>query len=854
MRTTLYFLSAVALLSAAPLMAADPASAAQPAAADAAKIADEKAAAEAKAAQLKALYDTLTQQRNKGEVEAAYKTFLDLKKIEDPVKFANFAYGFSEFVAPVHNWHRTRNADQHALAEQIRREIYEDRALPADTRVRLFSQYAAATLSRNDPAGTAAKVYEKYLELFKPEEVTDNVADTVFRALVGNSRSWGGQALVFKYAKLYKECGKGHPHSLLDNSYLPILDYELVQSKDFAAAIKGAEALLADKNFENINPKVAICKFIANVYCYQGKPREAIAFLQKQKYAPWESRFNGPIYDIYHTYLMHEEGAKFAAEQKDYGAEMSILDYKGKGGKRAIEILDDANLPGTTNDVNRLKAGLAMRFFASSNPDDQPMKKKYEKYLQFADQNAIKGKIRTAMHYCVFDDVATLAKYVPVASCDFKVAECEMYAYVALNDVESAKALITRLRELDRMTGLELNKLDFVSRLAGEKDEKGVFKKIANAQEFQKLASKDKAAIYPYAECAALVADKNTVAREAEELYNALFKDRESKIYEVPFLDKRVTGLGDLIIRKELPKAQAYDRKFGAALDFLVTDVSTGERGEGIGSEKKEQYRPSEMQIVCDDKRIHFLFTCYDSKMPEIEQGLAGGPQFEMYLSPGKNQPYYCFLPDIGSGSAGIWRSSYHTKQWKDFEDSERGQPKECKSEVIYEGDKAVFYFSLPWNVFFDKLPDADNNYDFENVEWSRFGGNSWNGLTGVHQRNSYGELKFDISQKQMLAIKRAIVIDAMKAFKMESKATAFYCGSIFRWSKDDLFGDPEFYAERMAETEKKLSDYAAMVKPGMTDETVDLLYREAVASWYNFRLILEESRADYIEDKYFKE
>lgn len=44
------------------------------------------------------------------------------------------------------------------------------------------------------------------------------------------------------------------------------------------------------------------------------------------------------------------------------------------------------------------------------------------------------------------------------------------------------------------------------------------------------------------------------------------------------------------------------------------------------------------------------------------------------------------------------------------------------------------------------------------------------------------------------------------------------------------------------------------MVKPGMTDETVDLLYREAVASWYNFRLILEESRADYIEDKYFKE
>ena len=107
-------------------------------------------------------------------------------------------------------------------------------------------------------------------------------------------------------------------------------------------------------------------------------------------------------------------------------------------------------------------------------------KKKYEKYLQFSDQNAIKGRIRTAMHYGVFDDVATLAKYVPVDSLDFKVAECTMYAYVALNDVESAKALITRLRELDRMTGLELNKLDFVSRLAGEKDEKGVFKKIAS--------------------------------------------------------------------------------------------------------------------------------------------------------------------------------------------------------------------------------------------------------------------------------------------------------------------------------------------------------------------------------------
>ena len=223
-----------------------------------------------------------------------------------------------------------------------------------------------------------------------------------------------------------------------------------------------------------------------------------------------------------------------------------------------------------------------------------------------------------------------------------------------------------------------------------------------------------------------------------------------------------------------------------------------------------------------------------------------------MYFAPGDNQPYYCPLPDMSNTAASIWNSSYNHRQWRQLD--QHGKTNfDIKTEKVYTEDGYIVYMFVAWDKFYDKLPEKGDTWDFENVHWSRFGGNSWNGLKTIHGRSTWGKLAFDISDDQMLQIKRNLIIKARQAYLKEKRTSGRYHGAIDRWANDKYVGDPAFYNEKVAPLIQKLDSYLPLVTADMSDETVDKLFFEAVPAWNEIRYTIEDLRREYLEEKLSK-
>lgn len=351
----------------------------------------------------------------------------------------------------------------------------------------------------------------------------------------------------------------------------------------------------------------------------------------------------------------------------------------------------------------------------------------------------------------------------------------------------------------------------------------------------------------------ALNGGMNTVSAEIHKAYLNLYKHLPCKTYTVPFSDEPVIGLHGFLSLKKMPEPQFMDRKFGGSMDFLSTDVSTGERSGAVRSKAKdgEPYRPSEVRMVCDQYGIHVLFRAFDSKAKAIEAGLAGAGSFEMYLAPGEDQPYYCPLPDTGNKAVQIWNTTYNTPQWRRL-DVHGKTNFDVRTETVFTEDGYSVYLFLAWDKFYDKLPEKGDHWDFENIHWSRFGGHSWNGIKTIHGRSSWGKLAFEITDDQMRRIKRNLIAKARKAYLQEKRTTHTYHGEVDRWAKDLYAGDPDFYNAKVAPLIRQLDSYLPLVTVEMDDATVDKLFHEAVPGWFEIRFKISDLRKDYLEEALF--
>lgn len=346
--------------------------------------------------------------------------------------------------------------------------------------------------------------------------------------------------------------------------------------------------------------------------------------------------------------------------------------------------------------------------------------------------------------------------------------------------------------------------------------------------------------------CALVLGGYEKAVRALVACRGDLFATPPQKVFTVRFSDVPVQGSGGWDALPVPVETQLLDRTYIGSMDFLKTDVSTGNRGETAAKSGATRYEnPPRMQVVCDDWGIHFRFELFDEKAREISAGLAGAGSYEGYLAPGANRPYICILYDVGDNALQFWNTGYNTPGHRRVLETDVGK---YRFGNVFTANSVITYYALSWDLYRDCLPSDGTVWDYENILWGRKGRAAWNGTSSIHGRSTWGRLVFDLPEKARLAILRRQVGRAAVEYRKE-KETREAEGVIDHW-RDPVVGDPDFYAACLAPLVARLDGYAARVTPEMTDQDVLDIAANALADWHNIRFIVARLRRDYLAER----
>ncbi|NLF21680.1 MAG: hypothetical protein GX590_00810, partial [Lentisphaerae bacterium] len=334
------------------------------------------------------------------------------------------------------------------------------------------------------------------------------------------------------------------------------------------------------------------------------------------------------------------------------------------------------------------------------------------------------------------------------------------------------------------------------------------------------------------------------VARAVAALREGLYAPQPKKRYKVSYSARPITGIDTWDGAVPSVERQLMDRGYGGNMEFLVTDVATGNRGEGIGTDSAAaQRKPAEIAFVCDVNGLHIRIDAYDEQAAAVKAKLLGAGSYEGYIAPGENQPYICFLIDAQSGKFSFYNTTYDNQFHRRLNEEEISL---WRGEHRFREDGYTTYLFLSWEVYAEKIPEAGAIWDFENVHWSRSGSFSWNGLKSIHGRSSWGELEFDIPAAGRTAIHRQLIFSALARYKSEKRTSHHHEGVLDHWL-DPVVGDPAFYEDRLRPLVERLDALVPLVKADMSDADVARVRHEALFGWNNLRHIVAEERRKYL-------
>jgi hypothetical protein len=367
------------------------------------------------------------------------------------------------------------------------------------------------------------------------------------------------------------------------------------------------------------------------------------------------------------------------------------------------------------------------------------------------------------------------------------------------------------------------------------------------------LAAKDKATALLQAGRSAMMAGREAAARELLALYQGLLAKPEPRVYACAFVDRAPSDPGGWLqspLLKDVQKKARMDRKVsGENLEMLLaTDAISANRAitaqgqAGAGGETETDF-----YVVCDPDGITFFFLASDSRADEVSRGLVSGGSYEGYLAAGPGQPYYTFLVDLATGALSEgFRTMYPNRLFRMARTAD--QTMRSLTVPVDKGFATTLFYS--WELFYDRIPENGDAWQFDNIRWARSGGYSWAGSQSVHNRSSWGDIVFaGLDEKARREIKRRLIYKAYAKYKKESNFKVN--GDIVRWQDPEL-GDPEFYAALLAPWVGRANRFGEKVGKDMSDADVDLLFKQAVPDWMAFKYLASDMRAAYLSEKYF--
>ena len=439
----------------------------------------------------------------------------------------------------------------------------------------------------------------------------------------------------------------------------------------------------------------------------------------------------------------------------------------------------------------------------------------------------------------------------PKQAADYTRTEYAATAYAYYGQFERAASICTRTVTLHRWLKPEQKyELQMLADLLPRKDDvKKLPGAIAEADKrfAGEVPAKTRVECIERVGSVANIANREELVRALDAYKRSLYVPAPRKRYVVEYSEKPLLGIADWKDLAKKPVEAEMDRSYGGKMDFLVTDVSTGNRGTDIQGGKAEGKKPT-LAIVSDVNGIHFRFEYFDDRARDIERHIIGGGSYEGYIAPGKNQPYICLLLDLQSGKLELWNTTYNSA------DHTRITEKDIdlyRTQTYYTDNSVVTYMMLSWDAYATLIPSDGTIWDFENVHWGH-GNAAWNGTESIHGRSTWGELEFRMPAKARAQILRRLLFLAKANYRTERYTHSNKEGVIDHW-KDEAIGDPVFYETSLKPLVDKLDGYAEMVTDEMTDEEVLKLSDEALPQWANFRFNVANMRAKYLADQIAK-
>ncbi len=271
-----------------------------------------------------------------------------------------------------------------------------------------------------------------------------------------------------------------------------------------------------------------------------------------------------------------------------------------------------------------------------------------------------------------------------------------------------------------------------------------------------------------------------------------------------------------------------YNRK---AAELLVNDVNVERavaQADGPGAE-------TGFYMAWDEAGIHLFVACKDPEAERVQAGLLGAGQLELFLVPGIGNCYYQWFASFPKSDvrAVAWDSRH--SGYRPLEDYLR------TDSSIMDGGYGVSVF-IPWEAVYDKLPSEGDAWPFTIIRWARSGGVTWGGK--VHNITDFGRVTWEgMTPARVNAIRRPIVLKALSNYQKAKGDLAVF------W-KDEVLGDPVFYAASLKPLVESLDEYAKKVAPEMSAADVDLLFEKAVGDWMEFPHRVSALRRAYLQGR----
>ncbi len=625
--------------------------------------------------------------------------------------------------------------------------------------------------------------------------------------------------------------------------YASTLAALIAGEKDFAEAEKVAREQIARvEALEKPNP-VALSHawlILADVYRWQDRPAQMVAAIEKARAAPKgegtrlgsdKARALGGLNDLVDEWWRDFDDtyaeAVYFADKDGSRCRKAALDYvlnPSNAVPRRFDLAQEYFFGDDQADSRQARAALGKENLARCGGW------RFPRSISTAFQQ---GDFNLVAH--IYDDLCPTS--MPKNIANPRMHRVHLIALAAVGRTDEAIAL-AKAHEADAdNTSLDILRYQVYAAILSGRDALPVI--AASSCE-----RKDKMAATLSAARQCQLWERGADAEKYADAYLAYFGPPPKRVAKVVWSDTPVTYVSDWrAIAKKL-ESHPCDLPFTGNLDFLETDVATGrEKVEAAEGEK-----PGRMAFttVADRYALHIFLRVEDAEARLVESGFKGGVTTEMYFAPGADQPYTCFGSNPRDGLTFTFQTSYPSADHARL-DREATKGTHFKSEAAFSDNDYVLHLTFPWDDFYQKLPSPKAEWKFECMAWGVDGGFTWGGSIGIHNASRWGTLAIDLTPAQLTEIRRGILMRTAKGgWRNRPYPGGASLDYFDKWADPEI-GDPAFYEASLKPLKEELADYAARIKPDMTDADVNELYEKGLVRMKGLKYEIDRLRREYL-------